>query len=117
VTLLNNTTSPAIRTGIQAALAEGAVRLVETVPDPDLVISTGDRALLLVVATAALALAQNFVENRMGRAILVPQRTDPPMPEAADDRDRPLRADRGQSTRAIAVVALVLAVVLLVIIL
>jgi hypothetical protein len=82
MSLLNNTTSPAIRTGIQAALAEGAIRLLEVVPDPDLVISTGDRALLLVVATAVVALGQNFVENRMGRAILIPQRTDPPMPEA-----------------------------------
>lgn len=82
MTLLNNTTSPAIRTGIQAALAEGAIRLLEVVPDPDMVISTGDRALLLVVATAAVALAQNYAENRMGRSILIPQRTDPPMPEA-----------------------------------
>jgi hypothetical protein len=82
MSLLNNTTSPAIRTGIQAALAEGAIRLLEVVPDPDLAISTGDRALLLVVATAVVALAQNFAENRMGRAILIPQRTDPPMPEA-----------------------------------
>lgn len=83
MTVLNNTTSPAIRTGIQAALAEGAIRLLEVVPDPDMVISTGDRAILLVVSTAVLALAQNFVENRMGRSILVPQRTDPVMPETA----------------------------------
>lgn len=84
MTLLNNTTSPAIRTGIQAAVAEGAIRLLEVVPDPDLVITTGDRAILLVVVTAVVALAQNFAENRVGTSFLVPQRTDPPMPEAAE---------------------------------
>lgn len=88
--MLNNTTSPAIRTGIQAAVAEGMIRLLEVVPDPDMDISASDRGLLLVVVTAVLALAQNFVENRMGRSILVPQRTDPLMPEAAEP-ERPLR--------------------------
>lgn len=87
MTLLNNTTSPAIRTGIQAALAEGAIRLGEVVPEPDLNISASDRALWLIVLTALIALAQNFAENRMGKSILVPQRTDPPMPEAADERN------------------------------
>jgi hypothetical protein len=80
--ILNNTTSPAIRTGIQAAIAELCLRGAEVIPDPDLVIDTSDRGLLLIVVTAALALAQNFAENRMGRSILIPQRTDPPMPEA-----------------------------------
>ena len=84
MSVLNNTTSPAIRTGIQAAVAEGIIRLGEVVPDPDLVISGSDRALWLIVTTGAVALVQNFVENRMGKSILVPQRTDPPLPEAAD---------------------------------
>lgn len=90
MTVLNNTTSPAIRTGIQGALAAGAIRLIETVPEPDLVISDGDQAIMLVVATSVIALAQNFVENRMGKAILVPQRTNPPMPEAADAHGTPI---------------------------
>ena len=84
MSLINNTTSPAIRTGVQAAVAELAIRGAEVIPDPDLVIDSSDRGLLLIVVTAALALVQNFVENRMGKAILIPQRTDPPMPEAAE---------------------------------
>ncbi len=91
--LLTNTTSPTLRTGVQAAIAEGAIRLLEVVPDPDLRIDSSDRGLLLIVFTAVVAFAQNLVENRTGRAILLPQRTDPPMPEAADRPNRPLRAE------------------------
>ena len=87
MTALNNTTSPAIRTGIQAAVAELAIRGAEVIPDPDLVIDGSDRGLLLIVAVGLVSLVQNFAENRMGKAILVPQRTDPPMPEAAEDNN------------------------------
>jgi hypothetical protein len=80
--VLNNTTSPAIRTTIQAAGSELIIRGTEVLPDPDLAIDTSDRVLLLVVVTGLVSLVQNFVENRMGKAILIPQRTDPPMPEA-----------------------------------
>lgn len=83
--VINNTTSPAVRTTIQAALAEGVVRLVEVAPDPDLDISLGDRTLMLVLLTGVVSLVQNFVENKMERSILLPQRTDPPMPEAAEE--------------------------------
>jgi hypothetical protein len=100
--VLNNTSSPAIRTGIQAAVAEGAIRLIEVVPDPDLEISLGDRTIMLIVATGLVSLAQNFIENRMGKAILVPQRTDPPMPEAADDTPtRIVQAPRVQNREVI----------------
>jgi hypothetical protein len=82
MTVLNNTTSPAIRTGLQAAVAEGLIRLAEVIPEPDLEVGAADRGLWLIVVTAVLALGQNFAENRMGKALLVPQRTDPPMPES-----------------------------------
>lgn len=81
--VINNTTSPALRTTIQAAVAELAIRGIETIPDPDMVISTGDRVLLLIVSTGVVSFIQNLVENKMGKSILLPQRTTPLMPEAA----------------------------------
>lgn len=85
MSIINNTTSPAIRTGIQGVIAEGCIRLVETVPDPDLAISTGDRGIMLVLGTALVSLIQNAIENKMDRSILIPQRTDPLMPESAPE--------------------------------
>lgn len=74
---LTTTTSPALRTGVQAALAEGAIRLLEVLPEPDLDVNASDRALLLIITTAAVALAQNWVERLAGHKVLVP-RTDEP---------------------------------------
>lgn len=76
---LTTSTSPALRTGIQAALAEGSIRLLEVVPSPDLMIAPADRALILVVLTAVYSFLQNWVEGRVGAKLLAP--TTDPAPE------------------------------------
>jgi hypothetical protein len=105
---INNTTSPALRTTIQGAVAAGILRLIETLPEPDLVINDSDKIIIGTVLLGAVSLVQNFVENRMGRAILLPQRTNPPMPEAADD------AGHSDTVTAVVVLLLIVCVFLLV---
>lgn len=67
---MNSITAPAVRTGIQATVTEGLIRLVEVVPDPDLVIDTPDRAIILVVGVAAVTAVQHVIEAKLGRRLL-----------------------------------------------
>lgn len=70
VLTLGTVSSPFVRTGIQASLATGLIRLLEVIPNPDLVISSGDRDIIFIVATGAVCLAQNVVEKLKGRRLI-----------------------------------------------
>jgi hypothetical protein len=88
---INNTTSPALRTTIQGAVAAGILRLIETLPEPDLVINDSDKIIIGTVLLGAVSLVQN-----------------PPMPEAADD------AGHSDTVTAVVVLLLIVCVFLLV---
>ena len=70
VVTMGTVSSPVIRTGIQAMLALGIIRFIEVVPNPDLVISSGDRDILMAIAVATVSLAQNLVEKLKGRRLI-----------------------------------------------
>lgn len=70
VLTLGTVSSPVVRTGIQATLAVAAVRLVEVLPEPDFVISSGDRDLIMGCLFIAFAFVQNFSEKVVGRRLI-----------------------------------------------
>jgi hypothetical protein len=67
---LGTVSSPVVRTGIQGTLTAGIIRLVEVVPSPDLVISSGDRDILFVVLLGVVSFVQNFTEKYKGRRLI-----------------------------------------------
>lgn len=70
VVTLGPVTSPIVRTGGQAIVAEGLLRLLEVIPDPDLAISASDRSLLLGFLFITVAAAHNIVEAVKGRRLV-----------------------------------------------
>lgn len=72
---LTTTTSAATRTTLQALMASGAIRLLEVVPNPNLVIDNNDKLLITGLLTGGVAYAQNLIEDRVGSKILAAAET------------------------------------------
>jgi hypothetical protein len=70
VLTLGTVTAPVVRTGGQVTLTIAAIRLAEVVPNPDLVISSGDRDLIFGVLILVIAFAQNLIEKTVGRRLV-----------------------------------------------
>lgn len=66
---MNDVTSPALRTGVQAAVISLVLRAVEVMPSPDFVIDPNDKIMLTVVLTGLAAAAQNTAENKLGKKL------------------------------------------------
>lgn len=70
VVTLGPVASPIVRTGAQAIVAEGVLRLIEVVPNPDLVIAASDRSLILGALFIGVAAVHNVVEAVKGRRLV-----------------------------------------------